>query len=441
MKRIILFLLCAIAARAQTSNVTATITDPDGQTWNNGTYTITFIPTPGVPGPYTWQGGAGFPQNYTGSFSGGGNLTVSIPDNSFIAPLGSKWQFTLCGNSSAACQNVPLSVTGGSPNLSTALSSHLVAPRFGPGQFAFGYRDGEVTGVLLPGMVYYNVTSLIQRIWNGSAWVNNAGGGSSYTFFGNTANPLTALIDPTTIIDAAGNELAFATTSVSLGDPINNDEFVIFPTVHEAEMVDNAGDLVSVIGGAVTLRDSAAQTCILTSGTFTCSVPIVVTSCTGCGGGGGGSPQLNGGTPDGSGNSFYLPAQLPALGSGLFFNLGAWQAVFNTTTYVNFTAYYPASATSQTIPIVVATSDTNTAHTASFQTCDAFVTTGTLNVGSLTCASAQTFTFPATAYTPVTLTFNVQSTISGAGTLLVKVIVSPTGPAPTANLLFNPTLQ
>jgi hypothetical protein len=434
-KRILLFLCLAISARAQTSNVVATITDPDGQTWNNGTYTITFIPTPGIPGPYTWQGGAGFPQNYTGSFSGGGNLTVSIPDNSFIAPLGSKWQFTLCGNSSAACQNVPLSVTGASPNLSTALSSHLVAPRFGPGQFAFGYRDGEVTGVLLPGMVYYNVTSLIQRIWNGTAWVNNAGGGSSYTFFGNTANPLTALTDPTTIIDAAGNELAFATTSVSLGDPINNDEFVIFPTIHEAEMVDNAGDLVSVIGGAVTLRDGASQSCILTSGTFTCSVPIVVPSCTGCGGGGGGNPQLENCTPDASGNGFYSPTT-PAFTNYFY---APWQFVFNTTTYFNCTVFIPVAQEGATIVLDVATSDATAGHTASFQTCDQVINAGsTLNVGPLPCAGAQTFTTTATAYNRVLLTFNVQSTLSNNSMLVVKIGVSPTGTAPTGNLLVWP---
>src|ERR1700733_1760710 len=173
----LLILMLSMAAWSQTSAVTATITDPDGQTWNNGTYTITFVPTPGVPGPYTWQGNPNFPQNYTGSFNGSGVLSVSIPDNSYIAPLGSKWQFTLCSKTSAACQNIKLSAIGASPNLSSALSTQLVAPRFGAGQFSFGYLDVEVTGVLLPGVTYYNVTNLVQRIWTGSAWANNAGGG------------------------------------------------------------------------------------------------------------------------------------------------------------------------------------------------------------------------------------------------------------------------
>jgi hypothetical protein len=179
MKRLgVLALLFTASALAQTSNVTATITDPDGQTWNNGTYTITFIPTPGIPGPYTWSGGNPFPNIYTGSFTSIGVLAIALPDNNFISPKGSKWQFTLCSQTSAPCQNVTTTVTGATPDLSTTLSSTLIAPRFGPGQFSFGYIDAEVAGALLPGVTYFNVTNTIQRIWNGSVWVNNSNGGT-----------------------------------------------------------------------------------------------------------------------------------------------------------------------------------------------------------------------------------------------------------------------
>src|SRR5208282_2656544 len=53
----------------------------------------------------------------------------------------------------------------------------LIAPRFGQGFGAFGYSDAEVVTPVAPGSTYYNVTNLIQRIWTGSVWVNNAGGG------------------------------------------------------------------------------------------------------------------------------------------------------------------------------------------------------------------------------------------------------------------------
>lgn len=203
MKRLLIFVLAMSGVGlSQTSAVSATITDPDSQTWNNGSYTISFVPTPGIPGPYTWQGNPNFPTNYTGTFSGSGLLAVSIPDNSFIAPLGSKWQFTLCSNTSAPCQNVTLSVTGVAPNLSAALSGPLVAPRFGAGQFAFGYLDIEVTGTLAPGNFYFNVTNLIQRIWNGSTWVNNAGGGGGTITGSGTANSFTGWNGPTSLTNA-----------------------------------------------------------------------------------------------------------------------------------------------------------------------------------------------------------------------------------------------
>lgn len=172
----LLFLLTG-SMMAQTSAVTATITDPDGQTWNNGTYTITLIPAPNSPGPPTWTGGT-LTRQFTGTMSGSGVLTQSVADTSTISAPGALWQFTLCPNSTAPCQNVRTAVTGGSPNLSTTLSNGLIAPRFNAGQFAYGYLDVEVNTPVTTGSVYYNVTNSVQRIWTGSAWVNGSGTGA-----------------------------------------------------------------------------------------------------------------------------------------------------------------------------------------------------------------------------------------------------------------------
>jgi hypothetical protein len=183
MKKLLLLLVVSqafLCALCQTSNITATITDPDAQTWNNGTYTINFVPTPGVPGPYTWNGGQGFTKQYHGSFSNVGALTVSLPSSNFIAPSGSQWRFTLCPNASFQCVDVVLGVTGGSPNLSTALSSPLPAIRFGAGPSSFGYLDVEVgtpAAPLIPGAFYWNVSNLVSRQWNGTIWQNFSGGG------------------------------------------------------------------------------------------------------------------------------------------------------------------------------------------------------------------------------------------------------------------------
>jgi hypothetical protein len=61
-----------------------------------------------------------------------------------------------------------------------------------------------------------------------------------------------------------------------------------------------------------------------------------------------------------------------------------------------------------------------------------------MNIGSLTSASNQTFTTTSTANNRVTLTFNVQSTLSNGSILVVKIGTAPTGTAPTANINVYP---
>lgn len=155
-------------------------------------------------------------------------------------------------------------------------------------------------------------------------------------------------------------------------------------------------------------------------------------ACSG-GGSGGGNPTLDNCTPDESGNSFYSVTSLTN-----YFYAG-WQFIFNTTTYINCTVYIPTAQSGATIVLDIATSDNTAGHTASFQTCDGVINSGTINLASsLTCASGQTFTTTSTAYNRVTLTFNVQSTLSNGSMLAVKIGVSPSGTAPTANLLMYP---
>jgi len=150
------------------------------------------------------------------------------------------------------------------------------------------------------------------------------------------------------------------------------------------------------------------------------------------GGGGGGNPQLDNCTPDQTGNSFY--SVLPLTN---YFN-AHWELVFNTTTYFNCQVFIPTAQTGATLVLDIAANDGTAGHTASFQTCDGVINSGTINTGSLTCAVAQTFTTTSTAYNRVTLTFNVQSTLSNNSILVVKIGVSPTGTAPTANLIVYP---
>jgi hypothetical protein len=271
MKRLLIIILIAGlgVCYGQTSNITATITDPDAQTWNNGNVQILFIPTPGVPGPFTWTGGP-LPTKYTATMNAGGTFTIGIPDNNFIKPAGSMWQFTLCSNTSAPCQNVVTTVTGGAPNLSSVLSAGITAPRFNAGQFSYGYLDVEVQGQHLPGDMYYNVTSLASRQWNGSAW------GASYTFTGGTVTGATTFNSSVSFnggMNSTGNATAQSFGGGSSGIPSWVDAST-FPGSDPCTQANNAalaitpGGSISASGGVVDMRSlNLTNTCSIDPGT------------------------------------------------------------------------------------------------------------------------------------------------------------------------------
>ena len=242
MKRLslaIFLLLCASCAPAQTSNVTATITDSDGQTWNNGTYSISFVPSTTNSAPPIWNGSPMTTAQkgpYTGTLSGTGVLTVSLPDNSFITPPNSQWAFTLCSNTSAPCSTVTLIVTGAAPNLSTTLSQGVKAPRFSATLNAYGYLDGEVFPIPVPGGRYFNVNSLLGRLWNGSAWINEGSGG-------------------TTTPGGANTDVQYNNSGAFGGDG----NFTYNPSIQQITMTGQAGTATLFVNGVANSTDIFTQ--------------------------------------------------------------------------------------------------------------------------------------------------------------------------------------
>ncbi len=174
MRYILAILLTVMPALGQSTSVTATITDTDGQTWNNGTVTATFIP--GNPQNYKWPGGI-IPNSVPGTMNGAGTFTISLPDNTTITPLGSAWRISICPNASAPCVSKQFTVSGASMNLSAQLSAIAIGPRFPANAQAYGYLDIEIAPAPLPGSFYWNVTTLIHRQWTGTVWQDWSGGG------------------------------------------------------------------------------------------------------------------------------------------------------------------------------------------------------------------------------------------------------------------------
>jgi hypothetical protein len=204
-KLALLFLLVSVGAFAQTA-VTATITDSDSQTWNNGTWTASLVSPSGPPQGCTTA------TTVAGTMSGSGVITGSLCDNSLVGPSGSTWRFTICPNASANCSQVSTAVSGSTQNLSSVLSAGVTAPRF-PATFgAHGYLDVEVSPTPQPGMTYYNVTTPAFRQWTGSAWASVGGGGGSGTI-ATTPNVLKG--------DNAGNAVASSATDSGLFSSTN----------------------------------------------------------------------------------------------------------------------------------------------------------------------------------------------------------------------------
>ena len=173
-------LLCCVAP-AQTTSVTATITDTDGQTWNNGSWSATlYNPFPANPPSINGVKLTASQINLSGTLSSSGVLTSTFSDNSFIAPTGTQWYITICPNANTQCSTGLTAITGTTANLSTLFSSYTKPIRVPASWQAYMYRDSEIYPIPVPGGRYWNVVSSELRCWTGSAWVacGSGGGGS-----------------------------------------------------------------------------------------------------------------------------------------------------------------------------------------------------------------------------------------------------------------------
>src|SRR5579862_5588863 len=122
----------SLAAGAQSTTVTATVTDSDGTLWTNGSWSLTFAPNPQNPNVSQYRiGGAPLSSavlNQTGVMDGSANLSIVMYDNTAITPVGSGWILNVCPQATAACGVLNFSTAGSSMDISSTLTATIPAP-------------------------------------------------------------------------------------------------------------------------------------------------------------------------------------------------------------------------------------------------------------------------------------------------------------------------
>jgi hypothetical protein len=160
---------------AQTTTVTATVTDSDNITWFDGTVTVQFVPNPAQPNLSVYRlNGAPLSMAVVNqrpiSLGSEGTFSVSVYDNTQVTPAGSSWQYTICPFSTSKCGILVLPASGPSMNISSQVTATIPVPRFSAVIGNYGYADVEAILQLVPGNIYYNVTDSCYRGYSGSAW-------------------------------------------------------------------------------------------------------------------------------------------------------------------------------------------------------------------------------------------------------------------------------
>ena len=229
--RLIFLTLCLLPclAQAQTTSVTLQVTDAGGQSWNNGTWSTILASPPGaVPaGPPFFQLGTSTPvpnQSQSGALNGTGSATMTLSQNGFISPSNSRWNFTVCGQTTATnnCFTQFVTITS-----TTTVTLTPPALTVNPGPSAQAYADSEIVGAVV-GSIYYNVTSNAQRVCNGPApctWQASGGGGATQ-----------------------GNVVTVATSCP--GATLNVSCFQVFADVVQTPVTSSVWDVVTTSGGS-----------------------------------------------------------------------------------------------------------------------------------------------------------------------------------------------
>lgn len=197
MKRLLLLLMLlatfAGSAMAQSTTVSATITDAGSQLWKNGSYSFVFQVAPSNPSSQYYWNGVPFSSSQTiqGNLDGTASFSVSVPSSTAITPAGSTWLFQVCPAATATngCYTLPLTISGATQSLtSTAVPPAVVVNMTIQTIGATAYSDAEITGAKT-GSQYWNLTDSTIHACAGATfctWLSIGGSSASILPSNNT---------------------------------------------------------------------------------------------------------------------------------------------------------------------------------------------------------------------------------------------------------------
>ena len=200
MKKLIflfLFSIYSFSTFAQLTTASGTIVDTDGTTWFNAKVTATFVPNPAYPqqSQYNINGVSITSNTYaqylnqTVTSNASGVFSMTLLDNTQVAPSGSSWKLVIQSWTSApSSSSFPnIVVSGTSQNLSSFITTNITAPRFsavsGFYGASYGYGTNEVSTTPLPGGSFFNVSTGAINLWTCIA--SSCGWSTINTTFGN----------------------------------------------------------------------------------------------------------------------------------------------------------------------------------------------------------------------------------------------------------------
>jgi hypothetical protein len=174
---ILTYILIAVfyctSALGQSTAVTVTAQDPNGQVFAGGTVSYTFVPAPNFSGVSQWQN-APLPIQYltptTVTLDGTGTATFTIPTSTTIAPAGSQWMYVVCPQATVSCTTINIATVGVTQNISSPVNAAIVGIKIPTSYMPLAYQDSEIQTQIRTGSLYYNTTLQIPKYYDGAAW-------------------------------------------------------------------------------------------------------------------------------------------------------------------------------------------------------------------------------------------------------------------------------